>query len=154
MENITHDGIKIRHNIRVAVRLYLPYSFPESLQCCINIMLLELCHTLEVIESHLVRIVFYCRTADSDYLVVIFRLPDILDKGSPCTRIVRFYLNSLLIDTIDFSLRLLTKYHVCSLQHEDISILLWTSQCYREEPHDFGTVWIIVFLAACNYLTE
>ena len=154
MQNITHDTVEVRYNTWVTVWLYLPYSLPEGLQCSVVVVLLELSHPLEIIENHLIWVVLNGRTADSNYLIVVVCVPNILYKGYPCTRIIRFYLYCPFIDSSDVRLWQLEKRHVCSFKHIDVSILLGHSQGLREESQHLSTVWVIILLTACNNLTE
>jgi len=53
---------------------------------------------LEIIENHLIWVVLNGRTADSNYLIVVVCVPNILYQRYSCTRIIGFYLKSLLIN--------------------------------------------------------
>ena len=150
MKDIPKDCIEVWHNLWITIFFYLSYAFLKCFKCRINVVLLELCHAFEVIESHLIRVIFNGRAAYLYDLIIIFCCPDILYQCQSSTWVIRFHLNGLLVNMINLCFRHVLHCHISSLHHNQVSILLFRRKCQREEIHDLCTIRDIRLLVTRN----
>ena len=140
MQDLSHDGVEVRNEIGIAFLIDLRHPSAEGIESLVTLILLEMCQTEEIVERHLVGIVFRGRLTQVDHRVIVLTHPFRLHQLESDTHIVGCHLECLGKYCIDTFLRHLLQLHVSHIELIHIRILLRFSKDTVEEGEHLGTI--------------